>query len=69
MQHRGHCDGFAWSRLSSSGGRPGQQRLCGHARRIRYGGGLAESRPVLVNAAELVGVGSAGVKTKPSVVR
>ena len=46
----------------------------GHFRRIRYGEGLMESRlgwiqPVLVNAGELVGAGSAGVKTKPYVVR
>ncbi len=48
--------------------------LRGHFRWIRYGEGLAESRlgwiqPVLVNAAELTGAGSAGVKTKPYVVR
>ena len=63
MQDLGQCDGIGWSRVSFSGSRPGQPRLCGHFRRIRYGEVLAEGRLGWIQA------GSAGVKTKPYVVR
>jgi hypothetical protein len=70
-----------WAGSGATGGLPrGDDRHVrphwrrGHFRRIRYGEGLAESRlgwiqPVLVNAGELTGAGSPGVKTKPYVVR